>query len=188
MRVFLTMLVALSFVVTASANMLANPGFESGDLTGWSTDGGTWTLGTTDPSEGTYDIEYAATISDERLFQAVTLTAGQLYTLTCDYRVDTASVDAQGWRFAQLGFHDGSPQWGNYVARDTIDDESTTAGWVQASVAYTPTTSGTYYVGFSSWQTDAVYGLDNFSLVPEPATLGLLSLGGLAMLKKRRCK
>ena len=173
---------------TTVANLLANGGFETGNLNGWTQSNGTFTLSTSAPEQGTYKVQHPGAVgSDQLLWQgSLNLTANTPYTLTAWYRVDQASVNAEGWRYGEIGIYpSGGPAWGNAIIKYQIDDNNTTAGWTQVTLNYTPSANVTVGVGFANWQTNAVYGLDNFVLtgpsgggnVTSPAAVTNLAAG-----------
>ncbi len=60
------------------------------------------------------------------------------------------------------------------------------------SVQYTPATTSAFTLkfGFERWATNSgptiMHWLDNVNVTPEPSSLGLLVIGGLALLVRRR--
>ena len=150
-------------------NLLTNGSFETGSLSSWTVGSGAFSVVSTTPQDGTYRVSYPGAAGDQTLYQGgIALTAGTQYTLTAYYRVDTASVTAEGWRYAEIGIYANSgPAWGVYLARATIDDNTVTSGWRLVTITYTPASNMTVSVGFANWQTDAVYALDNFSLAAQ---------------------
>jgi len=70
---------ALSLAHPASANLITNPGFETGDFTGWSIDCPFCSVDSTNPHSG----QYAAVLREQsRLLQPVNLASGQDYILS----------------------------------------------------------------------------------------------------------
>jgi hypothetical protein len=60
--------------------------------------------------------------------------------------------------------------------------------WQQHSVDFTPTQSTVtvFYKGGTNTGDASITRVDNFAIVPEPATLALLGLGALPLLRRRR--
>ena len=56
----------------------------------------------------------------------------------------------------------------------------------KAAAGDTFTLSGTYQYLIVKFGDYSLQGLDNVILVPEPATMGLLLLGGAAIIRRRR--
>ena len=72
------------------------------------------------------------------------------------------------------------------VADNPLGNSAPT-GWVQFTFSFTPSATSTATLQFASPATDQGYAvLDNVSVtavgVPEPATLGLLTLGAVGLL------
>jgi hypothetical protein len=90
---FALILTAVSWLTArANPNLLANPGFETGDASGWTNSYGTYAVTGTNPHSGTYaaQISYGSAIQ-----QTVTgLTPNTSYTLTGWLQVTTAGQNA----------------------------------------------------------------------------------------------
>src|SRR6266702_2081425 len=67
----------------ATVNLLTNPGFESGSLSGWTCDSGTGSVGTSPVHSGSYALAGAATSSDDaQCTQTVSVQPNTSYTLS----------------------------------------------------------------------------------------------------------
>jgi chitinase len=91
-----------AFAVAASAagsggNLLTNPGFETGDLTGWTCDAGTGSVVTSPVHSGSYALAGAATSSDDaQCAQTVSVQPDTSYTLTGWVQGDYVFIGASG--------------------------------------------------------------------------------------------
>jgi chitinase len=92
--VALTVLIGLASPVSA-ANLLANAGFESGSLTGWSCSGGS--VATSPVRSGTYALAATATASDNaRCAQTVTVQPGTTYRVAAWVRGNPVYLGVTG--------------------------------------------------------------------------------------------
>jgi hypothetical protein len=83
--IFCIALAALCSGRSEAANLVANPGFETGDFTGWTVTGDGILIDSTFPNTGTYDAAFSALTTDHNpgvLSQTLATTAGQSYTLS----------------------------------------------------------------------------------------------------------
>ncbi len=116
------------------------------------------------------------------LSRQVNLTAGTTYTL---------SFDIAGNRRG-AGTETGVVTLGNSTLNYSLTDSSASAAYQTMSLAFKPTSTGSYALSFANFGGDNQGAiLDNVALtaaVPEPASaaLMLLGLGGVALLKRRR--
>ena len=110
---------------------------------------------------------------------------------------DDQADDGEFRMFGGFLFHcDG---WGTVVLDINLDGPTVPGGWKDAgigSINYASTESGWWkYPGFARYWganygvfelTDAHLGSVIINQIPEPIALGILALGGLALLRKRR--
>jgi len=196
---FLVVAVVMSmFATMASATLNLNPGFETGDFTDWFHAAAPAIVSDNGPSApGVWAVSWTNTIPASRDIRskAIAVTPGEVYAFSFDYKT---SADATGLFLAQVRWHTGADESGN--ATGWISEYTTTPGnsggdWLTFSISDVgavpelagycdlkirtsgSSPSGNTFVGTLS--------LDNVQFVPEPATLALLSLGGL-LLRKRR--
>lgn len=187
--------VALAFVGvialagTAGANLLINPGFETGTFTGW--DAGGWYLGTgADARSGTYGAAYhvpsgRAANDYYVMLQYVPVSAGVPYDASVWLR--TVSFN-QSRAWLEVVFHNSSGGWvGQFQAPFVTGVTSYTqysltnmvapAGSVTASVRAVVHTTG--ITTDHAWYTWDDF---NFAAIPEPTTVGLIGTGALLMV------
>ena len=137
----------------ATVNLLADPGFETGSLSGWSCDAGTADVVTTPVHSGSYALAGTPTGSDDaECAQTVSVQPDTSYTLS--------------------GFVQGAYVYLGVTGTGTTDTDSWTAsapGWQQLTTTFTTgasTSSVTVYT--HGWYGGGVYYADDLSL-PGPA-------------------
>ena len=193
---------------TAWGSILSNPGFETGDFTGWTVNGSSqdpWFIGTSGthtniPFEGTYFAYTGCTgapcitgnaAQENTLSQTVTTVIGQAYTLTFEYYTGDAAAP------------NGAPNelevlWNGAVALD--DGPGGTLGavvntvaqpYVQFTVNLAPATSTSTTLFFLARQDHGWSALDFADLevaTPEPSAFLLLgaALPVMYFVQKRR--
>jgi hypothetical protein len=142
-------------VVDGVPNLLSNPGFESGDFSGWTPSGSqayegvSGTFATT-PYSGSYSAFFGAMDSYNVISQTINTVAGDTYNLSFAlFNLGGAASDA----FVDWG---GAKVW---------ELQSTSAfGWTEFGIEFTANSSSTE-VSFSFEQDPSYYNLDNTSLV-----------------------
>jgi hypothetical protein len=195
--------VAVAFMVmmtvAASANLLANPGLENGDLTGWSTFGANWRASSwpADVHNGSWSVldEVQSTDVDEwrGLYQLVPVGGGLSYDYTAyEKTFNVESGKSESWLelqwFDSLG--NQISQWqSDHVTADQGFTLIGTNGIVAPLNAVTASVRAITHMQSAPTDTD-YHMFDDFSLtesVPEPTTLGLLGLaiGALAVMRRR---
>lgn len=196
MRVVAAVVCALALASAASANLLTNPGFETGDFTGW-TEGGWYTGMGGDAYSGSYGGSYAIspTIIGENYFvaeQNVPVTAGLSYDLsgwmriagtptTSESFLELRWLDSIGDPLGQVGStHLSSAQ--DY-SQFSILEQIAPPSAVGARIALVVHTSAT--PTDNAWHT---FDDINFAqTIPEPTTLALagMAIAVLTVLRKR---
>lgn len=192
-----------AFSSNASAIELAvNGGFETGDFTGWTqfpTGPGQQTVDSVNPSSGSFSgkIFNAAPPSNSLIKQANLnpgqFTPGQTVNVSFDAR---GSFGIGGVAFAELFSElDGGGTSATFL--HTVSVNSDPNVWTTNSFSTTvgPDSSGGITLQLGNvlgaipgtentvWYDNVSVSVD--SLVPEPATAGLMGLGCLVMLKRR---
>jgi hypothetical protein len=200
----LACVLGLVFVSSAFSDP-TNGGFESGDLSGWSSSGfvnavefensrdfldpthGDWL-----PTEGKWFASLWSTdsgrVSSSSLWQKFDSKAG--YVLKFDYFFDfgdfaplydtaTATLVLPDATEVSLFEH-------NLPGSELADDEE--VGW--KTITYQLTQTGEYTLKFQTTdygtEFESILGVDNVrAIVPEPASLFVLALGGAALLRRR---
>ena len=198
---------ALGAAGTVNANLFNNPGFESGDLTGWTikhTENGQtlWETVTTididgggplgDSFAGDFcvgKIDYYGPNGGIDLTQMLNLQAGVEYTIEYDYAI-YMEWDPYWEGNAHAGDF-GIVVDGNqllYQYNGSIDRDTWLYGHI--STTYTPGATGTYDVGARMVReylsSDLLHQyVDNFYITPAPGALALLGLAGLIGRRRR---
>jgi len=201
MKVLTMVLVALTAVSTAGANLVSNGNFEN--WTGGVPDD--WTIGggpadpnglasqeTTDVYEGSSSIELLWGVFDGNWdanlmtrSNVFTLEPGQTYTLSAAAKSLPHPVHDPQWNdiAIHLGytFEDGSFRaWGPVLTWSRGETE-----WTAKEVSFEADISLARVYISSGWVSHWL--VDDVSVVPEPVTLLLLGVGGgLAVIRKRR--
>ena len=192
MKKVLTMLlvVVMGTGLCQAQNRVSNPGFETGDFTDWFSGGSAMVIwGDNGPSAfGEYSAYMDNTPNGDTRSIAIAVTPGETLTFGVDWKT---TPDATGDVRAQVRWHTGQDAGRNaigWIGESNFLLGNTGGLWSVFSnnVAVIP---GANYcdIRISANVFEPFTGsslIDNVQLVPEPATLVLLSIGGL-LLRKR---
>ena len=201
-RVILFSLVTLLSVYGASANLLTNPSWETGDLTGWNTWGG----GTMENNfygftaqDGTY---FVTEWTDAGRYQAVSVTPGQTYNLSAWVASAAGDVlwgDGLGyfkleWLNSAGGVISSSQISFNTIGTADLTIPTNTWTLLTLNSLVAPANAASGQVLTAMWASGDTGGgralYDNVSFdtaaVPEPGVAAALGLGGLVLLALRR--
>jgi len=199
---------SLALVGVSNADVLVNGNFQTGDVTGWGTWGGTAVtdqdnLGNALPQTGRSSVggygDYAGIAwgpwwgawGNSGHNQVFAASAGQSWTMTGDLMMlanDAITDDAFG--VLKLVFKDagGTEIWGQDLGQ--VNATSTPDIWqnlILTGVAPAGTATVEALALFFQPTGVGVGAMfyDNITLVPEPATLALLGLGGLVLRRRK---
>jgi chitinase len=128
-----------------AANLLTNPGFESGSLTSWTCDTGTGSVVTSPVHSGSYALAGAATSSDDaQCTQTVAVQPSTAYTLSGYFE----------GAYVYLGVTGGTDSW-----------TPSATSWQQLSTTFTTTASQTSIQVYThGWYAQGTYYADDLSL------------------------
>jgi PEP-CTERM motif len=171
-RILLIIAVLASAGLSARAqNLVTNPGFETGNFSGWMQFGDTsfTDIQTFDVHSGTYAAEFGPATSDGGIAQEIATIPGQLYTLS--FWLDNR--DTSGNNHMSVFF-------GGVTFLSLTNAPSFPYTQYSFTLMATATPS---LLQFSFYNPPSWFDLDDVSVtVPEPGTLGLIALGALGIV------
>lgn len=185
-RMICWMAAGLMLSAVAAANLLTNGDFNTGDLTGW------WTY-VPDPVNQSISIETGYTYDGTPNVRMWSATDGAWQEMGQSFAVAAETeyllqlvYNATDWANAGINLKYWDADW-NYLDYQwvTLLTPPNSGQWTSFEQAFTTPTGAAYAeVKFSMGGWGTLY-VDNVSVVPEPAGLLMLGLGGLALRRRQ---
>ncbi len=186
----LVAVLAGALTLTGRADLI-NPGFETGDFTGWSTFGQGWRLGTGgDANSGTYgavDDVLTTDVDDWRgIYQEVSVVGGDTYNVSVYIRAVNVE-SSESW--LELQWLDASHSVISQLqtAHVTADQSFTRMaldGVIAPVNAVGASVRGIVNMTSAPTGDNDFHIFDNFEVVPEPGSAAMLLLGGLVIARR----
>jgi PEP-CTERM motif len=161
--------VVASAAVSAHANLVLNPGFETGDFTSWTNNSGGNFVNAANAHSGTFAAWMGAVGSDGSFQQSIATTPGQLYNVSFWLESPGGTPNDFSASFAGVTFY-------------TITNAG--AFPYTQEIGNIMATGSSSLLLFSARQDPSFWHVDDVDVhaVPEPGTLGLIALGALGLV------
>ncbi len=200
-RMMLGMVVVVTMAVAGpwvSATTLTNPGFETGDFTGWSTFGTGWRTSTgADAHTGIYGVVDDVNTNDtdvyRGVFQNVSITPGAHYSGSVWIRAVNVETSRSYFELQFLDITNAvvTTYQSSLVTSDQPFTLTSIANIVAPANAVALSVRGIVWMPSAPTINTDFHIFDDFQvteLVPEPSVAGLLVFGGLLAAARRRRK
>jgi hypothetical protein len=165
--------VVASAALSAHANLVLNPGFETGDFTSWTNNSGGNFVNAANAHSGTYSAWMGAVGTDGSFQQAIATTPGQLYNVSFWLQSPGGTPNDLSASFAGVTFYSVSNAGAFPYTLET------------GNVTATGTSS---LLLFSARQDPSYWNVDDVDVhaVPEPPPWAMMAMGAVVLFGVQR--